>query len=95
MEKRTRIGGRQKGTPNKVTKGLRENFLKFCEDNYSEFCAEWGKIRDPEKKCSIFIAMAKFVLPSLTSVDFNGKTEVTSSLSAKLRELRDSENAES
>lgn len=83
-----RVGGRKKGTPNKITAEFREMIKKFTADNYKNFIDDWTKITDKEKKCRIYIEMVKFVLPSLSSVSLENNVKVDTTVS-RIRQMRD------
>lgn len=75
---RGRLGGRKKGTPNKVTSELREVIKDFVTENFDQFKAEWKEMDDPRDKCEIYVKMCNFVLPKLSSVEMDAKVEDTS-----------------
>jgi len=83
-----RVGGRKKGTPNKVTAEFREMIKKFATENYENFIDDWTKITDKEKKCRLYIEMVKFVLPSLSSVSLENNVKVDTTVS-RIRQMRD------
>ena len=83
-----RVGGRKKGTPNKITAEFREMIKKFTAENYENFINDWKKITDKEKKCRIYIEMVKFVLPSLSSVSLENNVKVDTTVS-RIRQMRD------
>ena len=83
-----RVGGRKKGTPNKVTAEFREMIKKFATENYENFIDDWTKITDKEKKCRLYIEMVKFVLPSLSSVSLENNVTVDTTVSW-IRQVRD------
>lgn len=83
-----RVGGRKKGTPNKITAEFREMIKKFTAENYENFINDWTKITDKEKKCRIYIEMVKFVLPSLSSVSLENNVKVDTTVS-RIRQMRD------
>ena len=62
-------GGRKAGTPNKITKTMRELLSDFCEENFEEFKKEWHEIKSPTNKCKIYLAAQEFVTPKLSSID--------------------------
>lgn len=84
-----RLGGRAKGTPNKVTAEMRKMISAFTEDNFKEFCDDWKKIMDKEKKCNIYLNMLKFTLPTLSSVSLE-EGEKKDSVSDMLRQMQES-----
>ena len=83
------IMGRTPGARNKTTKEIREMFVKFVSLRFDEFMASWDRLDDKEK-CSTFLAMNKFVLPTLSSVDVNDVTDVKK-VADQIRLLRDSD----
>lgn len=69
-----RLGGRKAGTPNKVTKPMRELLANFCEQNFEEFVAAFHVIADPKDKCKVYLDAQAFVTPKLSSVDLKADT---------------------
>ena len=66
-----RLGGRTKGTPNKVTKVTKEMVQDFLDENFEEAIAAWHSIDKSGVKFMAFLKMMEFVLPKMASVDFN------------------------
>lgn len=64
-----RIGGRQKGTPNKVTRSMRELLTQFCDETFDSFVSAFNEIETPRDKCKIWLEAQAFVTPKLSSVD--------------------------
>lgn len=83
---RGRLGGRSKGTPNKMTVDLREAIREFVDGNFNEFVKTWKDIKIPKYKCDIYIALCKFVLPTLSAVNMNAQVE-QKTFSEELEEL--------
>ena len=63
-----RLGGRQKGTPNKVTGAMREMLAKFCAETYDDFVTSYKLIDSPRDKCKIYLEAQAYVTPKLSSV---------------------------
>ena len=62
--KMPRIGGRQKGTPNKVSKGTKEKLADFINDNFDEFVEAWKSLPSTNPyKLSTFVQVLKLVIP--------------------------------
>ena len=64
-----KTGGRQTGTPNKVTKELRERFKEFAEGNFDN-CQEWlDRIaeEDPAEALRLYLALTERVIGKLSS----------------------------
>ena len=68
------MGGRTKGTPNKVTAERRALISSFVEENWDDFQKSYKQIVDPEKKCSIFMSMMSYYAPKLAAVEYKDKT---------------------
>ena len=71
-----RQGGRQKGTPNKSTKEVRELISKFVGEKWDEFILNYNMITDPEKKCSIMLQLLPYISPKMASVEYTGEAPV-------------------
>lgn len=82
-----RLGGRVKGTPNKVTKVTKEMVQEFLDENFEEAMVAWHKIDKPGVKFAAYLKMMEFVLPKMASVDFN-PGDKTPDWMRKLNELR-------
>ncbi|MEG2151414.1 MAG: hypothetical protein RRY36_09370 [Bacteroidaceae bacterium] len=82
-----RLGGRTVGTPNKVTKELRSLMSDLAKEDFEIFKLKLLSCK-PADFCSLYIAMCKFILPSLSAVDINDTRAEENSFSGKLREMR-------
>jgi hypothetical protein len=71
MPKGVRPGGRKKGTPNKVTRDVREAIAKFAESTVEDFTDWVRSIPDPAKRCDIFLRTIEYHVPKL------GRSELT------------------
>jgi len=68
--------GRPKGSKNIATAEVREKFKELVEANLSQFQSDLDSL-EPAERLKIIMAMAKFVLPTLKSIDLNpNKDEV-------------------
>lgn len=72
---RGRLGGRKKGTPNKVTKDLREFMKNFAVDNFNEFMRDWRSLENKKEKCDIYIKCCNYVLPKLCSMELDAQVQ--------------------
>lgn len=72
---RGRLGGRQKGTPNKVSGEMRALLSDFCNETFEEFKATFHRIDEPDKKCKIWLEAQKFVTPQLSAVTLKEQTK--------------------
>jgi len=66
--------GRTKGTPNAITKDLRERVRDLLENQFDKIAANVEAL-EPKDQISAWLKMAEFVLPKLT------RTETTIDLS--------------
>lgn len=71
MAKGRKTGGRQKGTPNRITAERKEFLRAFVDGNRAEAERKWAEIDDPADAFRLYLAAAEFVHPKL------GRTEVT------------------
>ena len=59
-----RIGGRQKGTKNKVSKATKERLVEFVMDNMDEFIEAWKALPATNPaKLTTFVQVLKLVVP--------------------------------
>lgn len=65
---RGRLGGRAKGTPNKITSDLRKLLTDFSNETFPDFVEAFKKL-EPKDKCSLWINAQAYVIPRLSSVD--------------------------
>lgn len=89
-----KTGGRTKGTPNKITKQLRECITSFLEDNFDEAVAAWSNIKKPESKLKLYIELINYAVPKLQSVEFEGKLKKDDDVEKDLIELSDDEKTD-
>ena len=79
MANNTRIkhGGRQKGTPNKVTARLREAFTVLLEDNMVKVQELFDKVaeKNPQKALELLLKLSEFALPKLRAIEVNNEQE--------------------
>lgn len=60
--------GRPAGSPNKVTRELRERIKKFLEDNWPQIEQDFENL-DPEKRFLFFEKLLQYSLPRLQSTE--------------------------
>lgn len=67
MAKGYKTGGREQGTPNKITKDVKEAFQMLVESNLDNLNTWLLQIatKDPAKAMSLIIDIAEFILPKL------------------------------
>lgn len=67
MTRRKKTGGREKGTPNKITKDIKEAYQHLIEvniENLDSWLNEVAK-NDPAKAMDIMIRLSEYVVPKL------------------------------
>tara|TARA_B110000902_G_C13905184_1_gene435997 strand:+ start:22 stop:294 length:273 start_codon:yes stop_codon:yes gene_type:complete len=74
METRIKTGGRKAGTPNKITKDLREKFKLLIEDNVDKLQNDIEQL-EPKDRIKVIIDLSKFVLPTLRATDLKTNTD--------------------
>lgn len=70
-ENGNKTGGRQKGTPNKSTKEIRDAFQVFVEgntDNFEKWLNQVAK-NNPAKAIELVVSISEYILPKLSRVD--------------------------
>ena len=68
-----RLGGRTKGTPNKVTAEKKARIAAFMEGNWEKFEEAFKQLTDPKEICQTYLAMMPYYAPKLASVDYKEK----------------------
>lgn len=82
---RGRLGGRKKGTPNKVQRGRREQIADFLDDNWDNF-KQMYKNADDATKLKIYMEMIPYTTPKLAAVEYK-ETEAPKTFADELDEL--------
>lgn len=59
-----KTGGREQGTPNKLTSDLRERISDFLNDNWEQVEQDFKEI-EPEKRIAMFEKLLQYTLPRL------------------------------
>lgn len=86
---RGRLGGRQKGTPNKTTSTIRDSITMLLEEYHGsgKFSQDLSML-DPETRICVMEKYAQYVCPKMKSVDidmtFSGTVHT---IEDRLREL--------
>lgn len=85
---RGRLGGRQKGTPNKTTTSLREilaqHWIKYQESGQFEKDLD---ALEPAARATIMERYAQYIAPKMKSVDMDVRHNVRLTIEDRLREL--------
>jgi len=66
--------GRPKGTPNKTTAEIRENFTLLLDNNIDKMQSDIDQM-EPTQRVKILLELAKFVLPTLKAMELNTSNE--------------------
>jgi hypothetical protein len=69
-------GGRPKGVPNKDTKDIREKFQMLVEGNLEQLQSDFDSLK-PAERVKYTLELAKFCLPTLKSIDYQGEVKIT------------------
>lgn len=94
--KRKKTGGRKAGTPNKVTKSVRESLRDALtgyinginENNYSLF-TDLMQIQEPAGRLAMVAKFLPYVAPKLQSVSFNNDEHRSLSVEESFMELEE------
>ena len=71
-----KLGGRVKGTTNKVTAEIRDMFKLIVENNLEGLQADMDALLPAERvKCNL--GMGKFCLPTLKAIDYTGQVQIS------------------
>lgn len=71
---RGRIGGRAKGTPNKVSKERRELISEFLDKEWDNFLKMYNE-SDRETKMKIYMEMIPYTTPKMASIEYKEKVK--------------------
>lgn len=73
MAKGKKTGGRQKGTPNRVTADVREAFALIAKRNALR-AEEWLlSIENPEKRLALFLDLCEYHVPRIARIEHTGE----------------------
>lgn len=83
-----KTGGRKKGTPNKVTKGIRELISQATEEYYNSvlFLNDIALL-DPKDRVSIMEKLTNYVAPKMQSTTIDAVVQNRKTIEDKLEEL--------
>jgi hypothetical protein len=75
MAQGRKTGGRQKGTPNKVTQEFRETVKQLLDENRDNVAAWLAKVadEDPGKALDLLAKLAEFAAPKLARTEVTGE----------------------
>lgn len=75
-KKRRKTGGREKGTPNKTTKEVKEAISNFVNGNFNAFVDMLNEIENPAEKARLFIKLLEYVVPKQQQIDLDGNLNI-------------------
>ncbi len=83
-----RMGGRAKGTPNKITTSLREWIAQLIDDNRQQVEMDL-KVLEPRDRLQVLGKLLQFVLPKQEAVSVKEEKGIT--IEERLRQLANGE----
>lgn len=76
MAKGVKTGGREPGTPNRLTKQMRERINDFLENNFSMIESDLLAL-EPKERVRFYLELLAFALPKLKAMDLT--TDISNS----------------
>jgi len=73
MAKGVKTGGRQPGSPNRVTRDVRAAIAIIAENNIDTVQTWLHEIEDPGKRLDLFIRLLEYHVPKLARTEMTGK----------------------
>jgi hypothetical protein len=70
MAKGIKTGGRDLGTPNKITKQLRERISDFLNENWTQIENDFQKL-EPKERVILFERLLQYTIPRLQSTELS------------------------
>ena len=75
-----KLGGRKKGTPNKVTADIKHRIKQFIENEFDDVVVGFGKL-EARDKVALFERFLSYAVPKMAQVD------ITTQVAAEYAEL--------
>lgn len=69
--------GRKQGTPNKVTRDVREAIAVFAQDNVDKMSKWLNQIDDPAKRLDLYLRALEYHVPKLSRAEVSGNISLT------------------
>ena len=89
-----KVGGRVKGTPNKIKLGIRMKMSDFIIDHFNDFVKYWEELpKDSPAKFSTYINVLKYVLPPIAAEPLSEEGTESTAASAISKSIEDLKNA--
>ncbi len=76
MNLRNKTGGRIKGTPNKVTKEIRESYQLLIEKSLDRLESDLMELT-PKERIEVLIKLSEYVVPKLNKIESNIDSIIT------------------
>lgn len=76
---RQKFGGRESGTPNKVTGEMRELLKQFTVSKYPDFVRSFDNLEDTDKT-KIFVSILPYVAPKLQAIQIEDVSKTQESV---------------
>jgi hypothetical protein len=70
MDKRQKTGGRQKGTPNHLTKDLRQRISDFLAENWEGVQEDFDSL-EPKERLAFYEKLLSYSLPKLLATEIS------------------------
>jgi len=87
-EKKPRQGGRQKGTPNRVTGATKDILLEMIQQYQDKgLLFEDFFLLDAKDRLDMFVKILPYLRPKLSSIEHNVGQETRRSIDQQLREM--------
>jgi hypothetical protein len=74
--KRNKTGGREMGTPNKITKDIRESYQLLIGNNLEQIKTDLKELT-PKERIEVLIKLSEYVIPKLNKVESNVDSIIT------------------
>lgn len=69
--------GRKQGTPNKVTRDVREAIAVFAQDNVDQMSKWLNQIDDPAKRLDLYLRALEYHVPKLSRAEVTANVNMT------------------
>ena len=69
--------GRKQGTPNKVTRDVREAIAVFAQDNVDQMGKWLNQIDDPAKRLDLYLRALEYHVPKLSRAEVTANVNMT------------------
>ena len=70
MAKGIKTGGRNQGTPNKITKELRERISDFLKENWTQIEKDFHQL-EPKERVILFERLLQYTIPRMQATELS------------------------